>query len=168
LRHAAEKYVTDYAIQESPVGRLLVGGHDGDVLLIGFPNGCNAVTPRDHWTRDDTLYPKARQELGDYFTGRRRNFDFSMRMVGTDFQKSVWLALLSIPAGETRTYASIATEIGRPKAVRAVGAANGANPLPIVIPCHRLLGSNGSLIKFGGGLEVKRYLLDLESGKVAA
>lgn len=86
-----------------------------------------------------------------------------MRMIGTDFQKAAWLALLKIPLGQTRTYASIAADIGRPKAVRAVGAANGANPLPIVVPCHRLLGANGSLIKFGGGLEVKRFLLDLES-----
>ena len=89
-------------------------------------------------------------------------------MIGTDFQKTVWSALIEIPSGETRTYAAIASSIGRPNAIRAVGAANGANPLAIAVPCHRLLGSNGSLIKFGGGLPVKRYLLDLESKQTAA
>jgi methylated-DNA-[protein]-cysteine S-methyltransferase len=168
MRHAAEKYVTGYAMLDSPVGPLLIGGQDGNVLLIGFPSGCNAVTPDDTWARDDTLYPDARHQLEDYFIGRQRVFDFAMRMIGTDFQTTVWSALIEIPIGETRTYATIASEIGRPKAVRAVGAANGANPLPIVIPCHRLQGSNGSLIKFGGGLSVKRYLLDLESKQTTA
>lgn len=167
MQHAAEKVVTDYAMLPSPVGRLLIGGDGTEVMLIGFPKGSRAVAPRDDWTRDDRLYPKARQQLIDYFAGRRRGFDFPMRLIGTDFQKSVWLALLSIPLGLTRTYASIAAEIGRPTAVRAVGAANGANPLPIVVPCHRLLGSDGSLVKFGGGLEAKRFLLDLESGALA-
>jgi methylated-DNA-[protein]-cysteine S-methyltransferase len=163
MRHAAEKIVTDYAMLESPLGQLLVGGDREDVMLIGFPTGCNAVTPPAGWVQNDTLYPEARRQLTDYFKRQRRTFDFPMRLIGTDFQKEVWRALIAIPSGETRTYAAIAAQIGRHKAVRAVGAANGANPLPIVVPCHRLLGSNGSLIKFGGGLEAKRRLLDLES-----
>lgn len=163
MRHAAEKVVTDYAMLASPVGKLLIGGDRAEVMLIGFPKGCNAVTPGADWVHDDQLYPAARQQLTEYFAGRRRRFDFPMWMIGTDFQIAVWCALIKIPLGQTRTYASVAAKIGRPKAVRAVGAANGANPLPIVIPCHRLLGSNGSLIKFGGGLEVKRFLLDLET-----
>lgn len=162
MRHAAEKHVTDYAMLATPVGRLLIGGDGEAVMLIGFPTGCNAVTPNDTWRRDDTLFPDARRQLEDYFKATRRDFDFPMKMVGTAFQQRVWNALLAIPMGETRTYGAIAAEIGRPKAARAVGAANGANPLPIVVPCHRLLGSNGALIRFGGGLEVKRYLLDFE------
>ncbi|MDE0811834.1 MAG: methylated-DNA--[protein]-cysteine S-methyltransferase [Alphaproteobacteria bacterium] len=168
MKHVAEKYVTDYAMMDSPVGSLLIGGHVGNVFLIGFPSGCYAVAPDGTWPRDDTLYPDAMHQLEDYFAGRRRVFDFPMRMVGTDFQKTVWSALIEIPSGETRTYAAIASSIGRPNAIRAVGAANGANPLAIAVPCHRLLGSNGSLIKFGGGLPVKQYLLDLESKQTTA
>jgi methylated-DNA-[protein]-cysteine S-methyltransferase len=89
MRHAAEKYVTDYAMLDSPVGSLLIGGQVGNVLLIGFPSGCYAVAPDNTWPRDDTLYPDARHQLEDYFAGRRRVFDFPMRMIGTDFQKTV-------------------------------------------------------------------------------
>jgi methylated-DNA-[protein]-cysteine S-methyltransferase len=167
MRHAAEKIVTAYAALASPVGTLLIGGDGHRVLLIGFPEGPNAVIAPGSWTRDDTLYPVAREQLTEYFAGRRRAFDFIMAMTGTDFQKSVWQALLEIPFGVTRTYAALAGAIERPKAVRAVGAANGANPLPIAVPCHRLIGADGSLIKFGGGLGVKRYLLDLESRNAA-
>ena len=124
-------------------------------MLIGFPTGCNAVTPIGAWRRDDTLYPAARRQLEDYFAGDRREFDFPMKLVGTAFQQRVWEALTAIPLGETRTYG-------------AMGAANGANPLPIVVPCHRLLGADGALIKFGGGLAVKRYLLDLENSMARA
>ena len=166
MRHAAEKIVTDYAMLKSPLGQLLVGGDRDDVMLIGCPIGCNAVTPPNDWNQNDALYPEARRQLTDYFTRQRRTFDFPMRFIGTDFQKEVWRALIAIPTGETRTYAAVAALIGRPKAVRAVGAANGANPLPIVVPCHRLLGSDGSLVKFGGGLEAKRYLLDLEGAGI--
>ena len=168
MKHAAEKHITDHAMLATPVGNLLIGGDGRDVMLIGFPNGCNAVTPCCAWRRDGALYPEARQQLEAYFAGDRRAFDFPMKMVGTPFQQRVWTALLAIPMGETRTYGAIAGEIGRPKAARAVGAANGANPLPIVVPCHRLLGSNGALIRFGGGLDVKRYLLDFESNVVSA
>lgn len=164
MRHAAEKFVTDYAMLNSPIGHLLIGGDGANVMLIGFPRGPNAVTPDESWNRDDAGYPLARRQLNEYFAGNRHRFDFQTRMVGTDFQRQVWEALVTIPLGETRTYGALAAAIGRPRAVRAVGAANGANPLPIVVPCHRLLGSNGALIKFGGGLDVKRYLLDLEHG----
>jgi methylated-DNA-[protein]-cysteine S-methyltransferase len=163
LKHAAEKVVSAYATLDTPLGALLLGGDGSDVLLIGFPEGPNAVSPREGWVYDPGLYREARRQLADYFTGRRHGFDFPMRMIGTAFQKMVWEALLAIPFGVTRTYGAIAAEIGRPSAVRAVGAANGANPLPIVVPCHRLVSSTGGLIKFGGGLAAKRFLLDLEN-----
>jgi methylated-DNA-[protein]-cysteine S-methyltransferase len=97
-----------------------------------------------------------------YFAGDLQRFDLPLELVGTDFQKRVWGALLTIPYGETRSYTEIASQIGAPRAVRAVGAANGRNPIPIIVPCHRVIGASGNLVGFGGGLEWKRLLLDLE------
>jgi len=104
----------------------------------------------------------AMQQLAEYFDGSRKQFDLPLDFEGTIFQKSVWAALLRIPYGETRTYAQIAIEIGNPNATRAVGAANGKNPLSIIVPCHRVIGSSGGLTGFAGGLGIKRQLLDLE------
>jgi methylated-DNA-[protein]-cysteine S-methyltransferase len=104
-------------------------------------------------------------QLDAYFAGRRRDFDVRLAPEGTPFQLRVWAALCEIPYGETISYAELARRIGNPNAVRAVGAANGRNPLPIVVPCHRVVGADGSLVGFGGGLDVKRALLDLERGK---
>jgi len=162
MRHAAAKYVTDHAMLDSPVGRLLIGGDGAEVLLIGFPSGSRAVAAEPDWRRDDALYPEARGQILEYLAGTRTGFDFPMRLVGTAFQTSLWRALLDIPFGSTTTYTDLAHRIGRPKAIRAVGAANGANPLPIVVPCHRVLGRDGSLTGFGGGLDLKRRLLELE------
>jgi methylated-DNA-[protein]-cysteine S-methyltransferase len=106
--------------------------------------------------------PEVRRQLGEYFAGRRRDFDLPLAPRGTDFERRVWEALLAIPFGETRTYAEIARAIGHPDACRAVGRANGRNPIPIVIPCHRVIGSDGSLTGFGGGLDLKRLLLEHE------
>ncbi|HRC84169.1 MAG TPA: methylated-DNA--[protein]-cysteine S-methyltransferase [Thermoanaerobaculia bacterium] len=103
------------------------------------------------------------QQLEEYFAGKRHEFDLRLAPLGTPFQQQVWQALTRIPYGETRSYGEIAREIGWPNASRAVGAANGANPIPIVVPCHRVIGANGSLTGFGGGLDVKKALLDLES-----
>lgn len=102
-------------------------------------------------------------QLNEYFTGQRQQFDVPLNFIGTDFQKQVWNALLSIPFGETRTYLQIAMQIGNVKAVRAVGAANGKNPISIIAPCHRVIGANGKLVGFAGGLDNKKILLDLES-----
>jgi methylated-DNA-[protein]-cysteine S-methyltransferase len=104
------------------------------------------------------------RQLRAYFGGSLREFDLPLDPAGTDFQKRVWLELLKIPYGETRSYSEVAIAVGSPKAVRAVGAANGANPIPIVVPCHRVIGSSGKLTGYGGGLELKKRLLDLESG----
>ena len=115
--------------------------------------------------RDDAhpLVAEARRQLVDYFQRKRRDFDLPLEPDGTEFQLRVWNALRAIPYGETRSYAAIARQIGAPRSVRAVGAANGRNPLPIVVPCHRVIGSNGRLVGFGGGLRVKRLLLDIEA-----
>ncbi|MBE1529266.1 methylated-DNA-[protein]-cysteine S-methyltransferase [Sphingopyxis sp. OAS728] len=102
------------------------------------------------------------QQLGEYFAGTRRSFDVPLSFAGTDFQKRVWAALLAIPFGETRSYGEIAEQLGAPGASRAVGAANGRNPISIIAPCHRVVGSNGKLTGFAGGLEAKAFLLDLE------
>jgi len=104
----------------------------------------------------------ALNQITEYLDGQRRDFDLPLDVRGTDFQRRMWAAVAGIPYGETRTYAEIAFAIGKPKAVRAVGAANGANPLPLVVPCHRVVGSDGSLAGYGGGLDVKRKLLEME------
>lgn len=111
---------------------------------------------------DHPVLIETKRQLGEYFAGTRDRFDLPLDFHGTDFQKSVWVALLMIPFGETRSYAEIATSLGRPTATRAVGAANGKNPISIVAPCHRVIGSDGSLTGFAGGLEGKKYLLELE------
>jgi len=149
-----------YAYGATPIGDLLlVGGAEG-LLRIEFPP---SVPPQGVPRRDARLAPAMRQ-LDEYFAGRRTEFDLALAPHGTPFQLEVWRSLRRIPYGATRTYAQIAREIGRPAATRAVGAANGANPIPIIIPCHRVIGSSGSLTGFGGGIDVKRRLLELESG----
>lgn len=106
------------------------------------------------------------QQLNEYFSGTRKTFTIPLHPIGTEFQKQVWTALTSIPYGETRTYAQLASQIGNPKAVRAVGAANGKNPLSIIVPCHRVIGSSGNLTGFAGGLDAKATLLSLEGVKL--
>ena len=151
-----------YAWAESPVGRLLLAGTDA-LSLIAFSRGSNSSAPQADWTPSDALFLRqATAQLNEYFAGTRRHFDLALRPTGTPFQLAVLNALATIPYGETRSYGEVAAQIGRHKAVRAVGAANGRNPLPIVLPCHRVIGADGSLTGFGGGLATKRYLLDLE------
>ena len=151
-----------YAYIPSPVGELLLAGSGQAVEVIGFPTGNRARRPDPGWRRNDQEFPAAAAQLGEYFDGKRRSFDFPMQPSGTSFQLAVLEALRRIPYAATCSYAEIAAAIGRPKAVRAVGAANGRNPLPIAIPCHRVIGKDGDLTGFGGGLATKRYLLDLE------
>lgn len=151
-----------YTYADSPVGALLLAGSGPAVEIIGFANGSQARRPEPDWQRNDEAFPAAKVQLGEYFDGKRQCFDFPLQASGTSFQLAVLEALRRIPYAATRSYAEIAAAIGRPKAVRAVGAANGRNPLPIAIPCHRVIGKDGGLTGFGGGLETKRYLLDLE------
>ena len=151
-----------YSYVESPLGPLLLAGDAADLHLISFPKGKQVRTPDPGWRRDDALFASAAAQLRDYFDGTLERFDLSLRTAGTAFQTAVWTALRKIPLGQTISYADLARRVGKPTAVRAVGTANGANPLPIVIPCHRVIGSNGSLTGFGGGLDAKRFLLDHE------
>jgi methylated-DNA-[protein]-cysteine S-methyltransferase len=152
-----------YSYMESPVGQLLLAGSGGVLKLISFSSGGKARAADVDWVRDDEPFREAKRQLDEYFGGRRRQFDLPMAADATPFQARVLEALRAIPYGQTRSYRDIAVAVGNPKAVRAVGGANGNNPLPIVIPCHRVIGSSGALTGFGGGMEVKRLLLDLES-----
>ncbi|MEM9207929.1 MAG: methylated-DNA--[protein]-cysteine S-methyltransferase [Pseudomonadota bacterium] len=151
-----------YSYTDSPVGRLLLAGDDDGLSMIGFPSGKGCVRPAADWTESPAPFAQAAQQLDEYFAGSRHAFDLTLKPTGTAFQLAVLDALLEIPYGETVSYQDIAARIGRPNAVRAVGAANGRNPLPIVIPCHRVVGSDGSLTGFGGGIETKAALLRLE------
>jgi len=151
-----------YRYIDSPIGRLLLAG-DGDGLkTIGFPDGKGQVTVAAGWELASDCFADASAQLREYFDGKRRHFELQLAPTGTRFQLAVLAALQTIPQGETRSYRDIAEQIGRPRAVRAVGAANGRNPLPIVIPCHRVIGVDGSLTGFGGDLSAKRFLLELE------
>ena len=151
-----------YTFIDSPVGRLLVARDDEGIRMISFGG-----TPGPTWTRPrkDKLFDNVRAQLHAYFARKLRVFTLPLAPRGTAFQLDVWRALQAIPYGETRSYSQIAQTIGRPDAVRAVGAANGANPLPIVVPCHRVIGADGSLTGFGGGLAAKLWLLDMEGGR---
>lgn len=148
----------------SPVGELTLVADDRGLAAILWEND------RPDRVRLGTLEEKAdhpvlvetERQLGEYFAGERRRFDVPLSFAGTDFQKRVWAALLAIPFGETRSYGEIAGQLGAPGASRAVGAANGRNPISIIAPCHRVVGSNGKLTGFAGGLEAKAFLLDLE------
>ena len=152
-----------YTYYNSPIGSLLLAGRGAALEFLGFPSGSRAMVPQTDWTSSATLFAAAAQQLREYFQGNRRSFSLALAPAATPFQRKVLDALQAIPYGETRTYKDIAASIGNPKAVRAVGAANGRNPIPIIIPCHRVIGSDGALTGFGGGLDAKRALLRLES-----
>ena len=155
----------EYTYYESPIGALLIAGR-GDVLrLISFPEGSKVRRPLPGWVYVGKPFEEAIRQLRAYFARELRRFDLPLQPCGTPFQLAVWRELQRIPYGETITYGELAQRAGNPKGSRAVGAANGCNPLPIVIPCHRVIGSNGNLTGFGGGLGVKQMLLDLETGR---
>lgn len=148
-----------YSYYDSPVGSLLLAGDGVALSLISFPTGKAMRQPEADWMRRNDAFKPVKQQLAAYFSGELTDFDLKLAPQGTEFQLAVWAALEKIPYGETRSYGDVAVQIGRPEASRAVGAANGQNPLPIVVPCHRVIGSNGSLTGFGGGLECKQFLL---------
>ncbi|HWH86040.1 MAG TPA: methylated-DNA--[protein]-cysteine S-methyltransferase [Pseudomonas sp.] len=151
----------------SPVGELKLVANDSRLAAILWENDKPnrvRIGPMSEAADSPILLQTARQ-LEEYFAGTRNRFDLELEFVGSEFQKKVWAALLTIPFGETRTYSQIATQIGHPAAVRAVGAANGRNPISIVAPCHRVIGASGKLTGFAGGLEAKERLLTLEGGQ---
>jgi methylated-DNA-[protein]-cysteine S-methyltransferase len=149
-----------YRFLDTPVGGLLLARDDAGLRLIRFAVGADLkVGPYDDRAFDDVV-----AQLREYFAGRRRQFDLPLAPEGTPFQQRVWRALLDIPYGETISYGELASRIGQRSASRAVGLANGSNPLPIVIPCHRVIGASGKLTGYGGGLPIKQQLLTLERG----
>lgn len=151
-----------YSYVDSPVGDILLVADEKGLRQVNFPTAKRPVHPQPEWVQNDDKLADAREQFNAYFRGDLKEFDLKLVLDGTPFQQDVLRALQQIPYGETRSYGDIARMIGRPKAVRAVGGANGRNPLSIVIPCHRVIGSSGSLTGFGGGLKVKKVLLDLE------
>ena len=152
-----------YCYLETPIGNLLLAGDDEALALVGFPKGSMRHEPETDWIYNEKPFAAARKQLREYFAGDRTEFDLALRLDGTEFQLQVLDALQQIPYGETASYGDIAKRIGRPKAMRAVGAANGRNPIPIIVPCHRVIGSGGDLTGFGGGLDTKEALLRLEA-----
>jgi methylated-DNA-[protein]-cysteine S-methyltransferase len=155
---------TVYTTIESPLGDLLVARDDVGITTLLLPTGRHrAQPPAPEWVRDDTAFDDLRGQLGEYFAGARTEFDLPLHMIGSPFQLKVWAALCDIPCGETRSYGAMATALGMPGAARAVGLANGQNPVSIVVPCHRVIGADGSLTGYGGGLPAKQWLLSHES-----
>jgi methylated-DNA-[protein]-cysteine S-methyltransferase len=155
-----------YTTVDSPIGELLLLG-DGDTLHgLYMQAGRKPMAVRPNWQRDDDAFPEARRQLAEYFTGERTSFDLQLHLEGGAFQRTVWHALTEIPYGQTISYGELARRIGRPDLARAVGTANGQNPIAVIVPCHRVIGADGKLVGYGGGLENKRLLLDLEAGTV--
>ncbi|MBV9496022.1 MAG: methylated-DNA--[protein]-cysteine S-methyltransferase [Acidobacteria bacterium] len=153
-----------FSFYDAPFGRLALAAENDELVAIRFSG-----QPEESWELDDRALRFVAKELDAWFAGRVQKFDLPLAPRGTDFQLAVWNALQEIPYGETTSYGDLARLLGKPSAFRAVGAANGANPIPIVIPCHRVIGSNRSLTGFGGGIPTKRWLLDHEartSGRV--
>jgi methylated-DNA-[protein]-cysteine S-methyltransferase len=152
---------------ESPVGPLTIAGDGEAVSNLRMTDQTYAPPDQLEWREDPRAFAEVVAQLGAYFAGERTAFDVPLDLRGTDFQQLVWRALLEIPYGETRTYGELARTIGRPNAARAVGLANGHNPVGIIVPCHRVIGADGSLTGYGGGLERKRALLALEQARRA-
>jgi methylated-DNA-[protein]-cysteine S-methyltransferase len=155
---------TLYTTVASPVGELLLAGSEGSLRGLWMQSGPRPRAVGERWVRADAPFAEARAELSEYFAGERRRFDLALDPPSTPFQRRVWRALREIPPGATATYGELARRLGRPTAARAVGAANALNPISIVIPCHRLVGANGALTGYAGGIERKRMLLELEAG----
>ncbi|MCV7229935.1 methylated-DNA--[protein]-cysteine S-methyltransferase [Mycolicibacterium komossense] len=153
--------MTRYRTIDSPIGLLTLAG-EGPVLTNLRMVDQTYEPNRDDWLLDDRAFPDAVEQLDAYFAGELHEFELRLEFRGTEFQRRVWEALQTIPYGETRSYGEIAEQVGSPSAFRAVGLANGHNPIAVIVPCHRVIGANGSLTGFGGGLDRKRALLALE------
>lgn len=156
----------EYRTIDSPIGPLTLAGQ-GSVLTMLRMVDQTYEPSRTGWSPNPGAFDKAVNQLGAYFAGELTHFDFEFDLRGSEFQRRVWQALLTIPYGETRSYGDIAEQIGARGSARAVGLANGHNPIAIVVPCHRVIGANGRLTGYGGGLDRKRTLLDLERQRAA-
>jgi O-6-methylguanine DNA methyltransferase len=157
-----------YSRYQSPVTSLLLGASQKGLLAAEFDRGQFPPNGRAaHWQESSEQMRQYTTELDEYFAGQRRQFSFHLDLRGTLFQLECWLALLEIPYGETRSYADIARAVGRPKGFRAVGLANNRNPIAIIVPCHRVIASDGTLCGYGGGLDLKQKLLVLEGARTA-
>ena len=153
-----------YSTMPSPIDELMLVS-DGTTLKGAYMQTPRTPPRAEAWKRDDKLLKPVRAQLEAYFAGELQDFDFALQGEGTEFQKKVWKALCKIPYGETISYGELARRIGQPTASRAVGLANGQNPIAVIVPCHRVIGANGSLTGYGGGLPRKQWLLAHESGK---
>lgn len=161
-----------YRVMEAPIGALLLAATEKGLCFVEFGADDAALLSLDRWCRrwgfkrseaaHAAYTQQAVEQLQQYFAGMRRSFDLPLDLYGTPFQKKVWSELMRIPYGEVRSYKEVALAIGAPRAVRAVGGANNQNPLPVVVPCHRVIGSNGALVGYGGGVRIKETLLRLE------
>ncbi|GIO03981.1 methylated-DNA--protein-cysteine methyltransferase [Brevibacillus reuszeri] len=166
-----------YTTMESPIGPLLLASTEEGLCYIEFADPEYGLESLHRWCkktflgispqRNDALNEAAKAQIDEYFAGERQTFDVPVVLYGTPFQKTVWNELANIPYGQTRSYKEIALAIGASKAVRAIGGANNRNPIPIIIPCHRVIGSNGAMVGYGGGLSIKEHLLALEKAPVS-
>jgi len=148
-----------------PIGEFGIAESDGRITYVSLPGDDGRDIPGEYKLRETPVIKRAAKQLAEYFAGKRKEFDLPLEFTGTEFQKQVWEALLTIPYGETRSYGEIAKQVGNPKACRAVGMANNRNPIAVVCPCHRVVGADGSLVGYGGGLHRKEFLLGLEGKK---
>ena len=155
-----------YHTHRSPIGPLLLTSDGSSITRLHMAESSHPVKPGPDWVRDPAPFREVVRQLDEYFAGDRRAFDLPLAPRGTPFQRKVWTALRRIPWGETASYADIARRVGSPKGMRAVGGANGRNPIAIIVPCHRVIAADGTLGGYGGGLERKRFLLELEGAHV--
>jgi methylated-DNA-[protein]-cysteine S-methyltransferase len=151
-----------YRYVDSPIGRIRLAGHHGQLSRLHLADHDRCPPAEAQWTLDPGAFDDVRQQLDEYFDGTREVFDVALDLQGSPFQVEVWTALRAIPYGQTTSYAAIAQAVGRPAAVRAVGAANGRNPISIIVPCHRVIGADGRLTGYGWGVDRKAWLLDHE------
>jgi methylated-DNA-[protein]-cysteine S-methyltransferase len=155
---------TYYSYIASPVGQLFVCGDEEFLSALYLPNHKGERGPEADWRQADAPFAAVREQLAEYFSGARQQFDVPLKLTGTHFQLRVWQELVRIPFGTTISYAQLAQRLGQPTATRAVGNANGRNPVSIIVPCHRVIGANGKLTGYGGGMEKKEWLLAWERG----
>ena len=153
-----------YTTTDSPIGELLLTGDGTTLHGLHMQDGLRPTRIQASWQRDDSAFGDVRAQLAEYFAGERTSFDLPLQLDGGAFQRTVWHALTEIPYGQTISYGELARRIGQPDKARAVGTANGQNPIAVIVPCHRVIGADGKLVGYGGGLDNKRRLLELESG----